>query len=94
MSTSEGVASLWLRFKPLIASRIELLERYAGGDPEVSREEAASAAHKLAGALGSYGRHQGTQAARDVENLLEQDATGTSERLRRAITQLRDATQT
>ncbi len=95
MSAHDAVASLWERFRPLVAARVELLERFADGDPDVTVEDAAATAHKLAGALGSYGRQAGTRAARDVEQLLdEQDATDARARLLEAVSRLRDAVQT
>ena len=39
------------------------------------RAEAASSAHKLAGVLGVFGLKEGTQAARNIENLLTDDET-------------------
>ena len=94
MSAADAVARLWLTFKPLVAARIALLQRYADGDSEVTVDEAASTAHKLAGALGSYGRHEGTRVAREIEVLLAHDGGDARQRLGEAVERLRDATET
>lgn len=64
---SDPVAELWERFRPLVRERIDLIEAYAGGSPEVTREDAARAAHNLAGSLGSYGRAEGSRVARRID---------------------------
>ncbi len=66
--TSDAVTKLWQRFRPLVQSRIDVIERFALGDGSVQAEDAARAAHNLAGALGSYGRHDGTLIARRIEH--------------------------
>ena len=74
--TSNLLASLWLRNRPLIEERLSQLDRAAmaaaSGDLSVEmREEAADTAHKLAGSLGMYGYDQGTRLARQIELLLD-----------------------
>jgi HPt (histidine-containing phosphotransfer) domain-containing protein len=64
---SDIVARLWEQFRPLVAQRLQLLQSYADGDGSVDREDARQAAHNLAGALGSYGRPQGSEIARRIE---------------------------
>lgn len=64
---SDPVAELWERFRPLVRERIDLLDAFAGGNPDVAREDAARAAHNLAGSLGSYGRTEGSQVARRID---------------------------
>lgn len=81
MSSSEldaVVAELWAGFVPLALRRVQAVEAYAAAlssgaqDPEL-RAAAATAAHKLAGALGTYGRPGSEQAAR-LEGLLAEGA--------------------
>lgn len=68
------LAQMWAGFVPLARTRVDALEAWLhacdGGDddPEL-RAAAASAAHKLAGALGSYGR-PGSDDASALELLL------------------------
>jgi HPt (histidine-containing phosphotransfer) domain-containing protein len=63
---------LWERFLPEIRGRVEILEAAARAmaNGELSgdqREQAAGAAHKLAGTLGTFGLAHGTQVARELE---------------------------
>ena len=55
---------------------------------EDARQQAESAAHKLAGSLGMYGYDDGTRIARLLEQLLE-SSTPEPERLRRLTAELR-----
>ncbi|MDT0164102.1 Hpt domain-containing protein [Actinotalea sp. AC32] len=84
--TEELIARLWEQFRPLAERRIGLIEAYVGGREVVllsevptpwggdARTQARQAAHDLVGALGSYGRPDGSRLARDVEHLLLGDA--------------------
>lgn len=71
-SVSEALDRLWVRFLPEIDGRVRLLELAAATlgrgplDPSES-EEAASAAHKLAGVLGTFGLAGGSVLAREAE---------------------------
>lgn len=72
---SPAVEQLWRRFQPLAQSRVAELDAYAGvraegRDDEDARARARAAAHALAGALGSYGRPEGSALAAEVEALL------------------------
>lgn len=74
--TSALLASLWLRHRPVIEERLDVLDRAAtaasAGTLDVdTREEAADVAHKLAGSLGMYGYEDGTRLARKLELLLD-----------------------
>lgn len=74
------LARMWEGFRPLAASRVDALETYvsalqAGTADDGLRADAASAAHKLAGALGSYGRGGSDEAAR-LETLLGDGGSG------------------
>jgi HPt (histidine-containing phosphotransfer) domain-containing protein len=44
-----------------------------GGLDTTTRREAEGEAHKLAGSLGMFGYHTGTDIARDIETMLEGD---------------------
>lgn len=71
------LAAIWTKSRPVMQDRVALLRsaaetlRATGSLPEPQREEAISAAHKLAGVLGTFGFPQGTDAARAIEGLLE-----------------------
>jgi len=71
-SMSEALGRLWTKFRPEIENRITALETAAealvsGSLSEEQREAAHQAAHKLAGVLGTFGLHRGTDLARQVE---------------------------
>ncbi len=63
---------LWARFLPDIKARVSVLETAAQSAREgklkpKQREAAQTAAHKLAGVLGTFGLTQGTILARELE---------------------------
>ena len=65
---------MWAGFAELARSRVDVVAAYeqalsSGLDDPALRREAASASHKLAGALGSYGR-EGSDDAGALEVLL------------------------
>jgi|HubBroStandDraft_1064217.scaffolds.fasta_scaffold17014_2 HPt (histidine-containing phosphotransfer) domain-containing protein len=65
---------LWTRFLPEIRARVEILESAAqalanGELATAQRQQAAGAAHKLAGTLGTFGLARGTVVARKLERL-------------------------
>jgi len=69
------LANLWERSLPTLHERLNILDRAAlegisGNLSETSRIEAFNVAHKLSGTLGMFGRHQGTEIAREMEQLL------------------------
>lgn len=71
---TEAMNRLWVQFLPQIDERVSTLERAAaalakGSLTPTQREEAASDAHKLAGVLGTFGLDQGTELAREAEQL-------------------------
>lgn len=93
--TAALLAQLWVKNRPIIEERVATLDRAAdaaasGSFTEVTRKEAESAAHKLAGALGMYGYDEGTRIARQMEALLSNPAPETG-RLRPLIAGLRSA---
>ncbi len=79
--------ALWQKHQPLLHERMEILQRAKralldGALDEQLRTTCAGEAHKLAGALGTFGLERGTDAARELErwmnNAVVQDATETA----------------
>jgi HPt (histidine-containing phosphotransfer) domain-containing protein len=71
---AEALSRLWVQFLPQIEERVSTLEGAAAALAEGSLtseqcEEASSAAHKLAGVLGTFGLDRGTELAREAEVL-------------------------
>ncbi len=70
------LSSLWLKSKPVMTSRVALLRgasetiRSTGGLPAEQYDANISAAHNLAGVLGTFGFQDGTDAARMLESIL------------------------
>jgi HPt (histidine-containing phosphotransfer) domain-containing protein len=70
--TKELLKQLWEQHKPTVFERLEVLERVSADALKMDAaalEEARSAAHKLAGALGTFGFQQATDWARDSEQI-------------------------
>jgi HPt (histidine-containing phosphotransfer) domain-containing protein len=94
---AEAMNRLWAQFLPQIEERVSILEKAAAtlAAGSLSRElcgEASSAAHKLAGILGTFGLEQGTLLARDAEALYASPASAAeagNERLASLAAQLR-----
>ena len=89
-----AVEELWHAVRPLAEQRVELIRTAlrtatAGTLTEGERTAALGAAHKLVGALGSYGRPAGTAAAGEAEAALAGDPVEV-ERLRGAVRRLED----
>jgi HPt (histidine-containing phosphotransfer) domain-containing protein len=68
---------LWAKFLPENEERVATLEAASAGCAhgslsEDQREAAASAAHKLAGVLGTFGLTRGTELARELELMFSQ----------------------
>jgi HPt (histidine-containing phosphotransfer) domain-containing protein len=68
----QKLRELFLKFKPLVESRLAAIETgiiaaEQGSLSEDLRAAAEREAHKLAGALGSYGLSKGTDLARELE---------------------------
>jgi HPt (histidine-containing phosphotransfer) domain-containing protein len=72
----QRVLKLWERYRPLCIERLKLLEEACTAtssnalDNEL-RGKAESAAHKLAGALGSIGLPEGSKIAGEIEIFLQ-----------------------
>jgi HPt (histidine-containing phosphotransfer) domain-containing protein len=86
---------MWTQFLPMILERVAILETAAAGVAGNSlsgeeREAARSAAHKLAGALGTFGLADGTELAREAETIYMGDpGTGQGERLALIASEIR-----
>lgn len=75
---SDAMARLWAKFRPEIERRVAVLEAAsaalgAGTLSTQQREAAHADAHKLAGSLGTFGLHRGTDLARMAESALAAD---------------------
>ncbi len=69
----EMLATLWQQHQSTIVERLDLIARshrdlLEGNLDPAAWEEAKSAAHKLAGVLGTFGRAEGSNLARKIEN--------------------------
>ena len=88
-----GLAQVWGRNLPGIRDRVTVLERAAsslerGDQPD--RQDAADAAHKLAGSLGSYGLTRGSEIARELEQRFAPGGNlGEAAHVGRLVTELR-----
>lgn len=75
---SAALDRLWIQFLPQMAERVSTLESActaleAGTLSVDQRAEANTAAHKLAGVLGTFGLTKGTVLAREAEILYSGD---------------------
>ena len=71
-----ALARIWDRSRPLTRERLERVEAAVGplergrcADPAI--EDAQHAAHQLAGSLGTFGLHEGSDIARAIEHELQ-----------------------
>jgi HPt (histidine-containing phosphotransfer) domain-containing protein len=94
---AEAIDQMWAKFLPQMKERVEVLERtdavLAGGllSPE-QRAAAHSAAHKLAGVLGTFGLTKGTDLAREAETIYSAERetdSGSAAQLKMITGQLR-----
>lgn len=88
------LAGLWERNLPTLYERLNTLDRAAaaavsGNLSESSRAEALDIAHKLSGSLGMFGYHQGTEIARQIEQILISPTPTTLGSLTTLVTDLR-----
>jgi HPt (histidine-containing phosphotransfer) domain-containing protein len=72
------MAKLWAKYLPEIERRVTVLDTAAvnlaaGTLTSEERESAHADAHKLAGSLGTFGLHRGTEVARLAELALATD---------------------
>ena len=89
-----ALAAIWKKSQPQMRERLAILQRAADElattrtlDSEL-HAEAASIAHKFAGSLGMFGLHSGTDAARALEQSLDQDGLPQPERLQEQVNAL------
>ena len=66
---------VWISTRGTLEERITALEDtvallQSGRLSSVQREDSLSAAHKLAGSIGMFGLHDGSECARSIENSL------------------------
>jgi diguanylate cyclase (GGDEF)-like protein len=72
------MGEMWQRYQGLMTERLEILQTAAVTiqnetlSPEL-HQSAERAAHKLAGVLGMFAKEEGTQLARELENLLREN---------------------
>jgi HPt (histidine-containing phosphotransfer) domain-containing protein len=74
----QALDRMWIQFLPMMTERVAILETAATAIAEnqlsiEQREAAHGAAHKLAGALGTFGLNEGTLLAREAEALYLND---------------------
>jgi HPt (histidine-containing phosphotransfer) domain-containing protein len=79
-----ALRQLWIKFLPQIEERIAVLQEAnraleLGDLSSEQRESAGSAAHKLAGVLGTFGMADGTDLAREAEHAYSTDGTANAE---------------
>jgi HPt (histidine-containing phosphotransfer) domain-containing protein len=85
---SQRVLKLWERYRPLCMERLAVIEEASAVATTTAlngelRGKAESAAHKLAGVLGSLGLPEGSKIASEIEALLQPENTITPEQLSR-----------
>ena len=76
---------LWEQHKGTILERVSALEIAAASAPHLdvaARQEARSAAHKLAGSLGTFGYNDASDWARESEQILEKEQIDTADQQR------------
>jgi HPt (histidine-containing phosphotransfer) domain-containing protein len=81
---SEALDRMWARFLPQMQERADTLnataQAFAAGPLSADRQQVAqSAAHKLAGVLGTFGLTRGTVLARELEIIYSQQNDPDSE---------------
>lgn len=81
MADEDWVAELWEEVRPAAAARVETLSSLVASGDDAT--EAVRLAHSLAGSFGSYGHHDGSLAASELERLLL-DGGGTDDEGRAA----------
>ncbi|HEV2578176.1 MAG TPA: Hpt domain-containing protein [Acidobacteriaceae bacterium] len=90
----ELISALWERSVPLLSDRLNGLDiaceaAVIGRLSPIMRRGAADTAHKLAGSLGMFGYPRGTELAREIEHLLEDDGVVDPVTLRELVVELR-----
>ncbi len=90
---------LWRRKLPMVREHLAVLAQAAEHVHSASltaplRSEAAISAHKLAGSLGMFGYPEGTRIAREMEHLLDAEATPPADTFSGLLRQLRESLPT
>ena len=90
----EALGRLWTKFLPEIENRMAILESAArslesGSLSADEREAAHQAAHKLAGVLGTFGLHHGTELARQAEIGFSDETPASASELSTWVAELR-----
>lgn len=90
----ELISALWERSAPILTDRLRGLDvaceaAVVGRLSPMMRRGAADTAHKLAGSLGMFGYPRGTELAREIEQLLEDDGVVDPVTLRELVVELR-----
>ena len=76
-SLDDALAAIWERSRPIVAERLTTVEAAAAApSDDHARSEGIRAAHQLAGSLGTFGLHDGSDVARAIEQELEGAADG------------------
>lgn len=96
--TEALLAELWERNLHIVKERLLTLDRAAamasaGSLTEDAREEALNISHKLAGSLGMFGYHRGTEIARELELLFRTLPPASPDRITPLTMELRKTTQ-
>ena len=81
----ELLKQLWTQHRETVFERLAIVESASGAALELDQAamvEARSAAHKLAGALGTFGFQQGTDWARESERIFERGGLTEDDRTR------------
>lgn len=78
LDNSAVIASIWQRYQTRISDQVKVLEQagsmlqnHFGHLESDLQQQAEQEAHTLAGALGMFGMHNGTELARTIEQLLK-----------------------
>jgi HPt (histidine-containing phosphotransfer) domain-containing protein len=90
----EALGRLWAKFLSEIENRMAILESAvrsldAGSLSGDEREGAHQAAHKLAGVLGTFGLHRGTELARQAEMVFAAEKSASAAELSSWVGELR-----
>ena len=91
---AEALARIWTKFLPDLEQRVTILEEAAqalaaGSLNKEQRASAHAAAHKLAGTLGTFGLHRGTDLARQAKLGFAEENAASAADLSSWITELR-----
>jgi hypothetical protein len=90
----DALAAIWQRAQPRLVARLDLIDTAVAAlhrgdlDPDLA-ESARSEAHKIAGLIGTFGLHDGTDLARVLEHGLEPGASPDLAEMTRSAGELR-----